>query len=141
MGRTVVLIAIIFFVISGNTYAQYHVSSNEKLFLANAPKAEQIESAETTAQNFFKLAQKGIRGEWEQLLASNCFKENVPCDYVNLWFDYLSYHKMSYSIVKISSPKTNQKIIQYVSSLEPDEKKRMVLIKEKGEWRIYHAGL
>jgi len=141
MGRTGVLAVIFCLVISGHTFAQYYISSNEKLFLANASKTETPESALTTAHNFFNLGQIGQRAAWEELLAGTCFKDNKPCDYVNSWFDELSNGKTKFTILKTSSPKTNQKIIHFVSEQSPDENKAMVLVKEKSRWKIYHAGL
>lgn len=141
MGRITVLFIIFLWVINTATHSQYYISSNEKLFLANASKADAPECALTTAHNFFTLAQMGQRSAWEQLLASSCYKEKETHDYVNGWFDQLNLHKDHYTILRTSSPKTNQKIIHYVSEKSPEKKKNMVLIKEKGHWKICHAGL
>ena len=141
MGRTVLLVVTLGIAFLGNANAQYNISSNEKLFLASASEVERTDHATATVQNFFNLAQKGQRSEWEQLLARNCYKDGIPREYVNRWFDHLAHHKVKYTIGEISSPKTNQKIIYYSSSGDSNEKKIMVLVKEKGRWKIYHADL
>lgn len=141
MGRTVVLMVSIGIIFLGPIHAQFKISSNNKLLLTNASEAELAESPSSTAQEFFKLPQNGQRSEWEHLLASNCYKDGVPQEFVNNWFNFLASHKTEYRITEMSSPKTNQKVIYYSSSPESEKKKTMVLVKEKGKWKIYHAGL
>ena len=140
MGRAVVLMISIGIVFLAPINAQIKVSSNNKLILANASEDELSESVDATVGEFFNLAQNSQRSEWEQLLASNCYKDGVPREFVNSWFDHLAGQKIDYIIVEMSSPKTNQRIIYYSSSPESNKKKTMVLVKEKGKWKVYHAG-
>lgn len=112
--------------------AQIKVSSNNKLFLANTSEEELRESVDAVLMGFFNLAQNGQRSEWEKLLASNCYKDGIPRKFVNSWFDSLAFQKTKYTIEEISSPKTNQRIIQYSSSPGTNKNKIIVLIKEKG---------
>jgi hypothetical protein len=141
MGRTVVLMVLIGIVFLSAIQAQFKISSNDKLSLNNGPKTEHAESVNSTIENFFGLAQNGQRSEWEKLLASNCYKDGVPKEYVNSWFSFLSCQKTKYTIIETSSPKTNQRIIHYFSRPDTNNKKTIVLVKEKGRWKIYHAGL
>ena len=141
MERTVVLMFLLGMLFPGIIEAQFNISSNDKLSLANKPESEKTEPADTIVENFFYLPQNGERYEWEKLLASNCYKNGLPREFVNRWFNFLVNRKISYSILKISSPKTNQKIISYSSSVDSNKRRTMVLIKEKGKWKIYQAGL
>jgi hypothetical protein len=141
MRRTVLLMVSLGTIFLGTINAQIKISSNNKLILANASEDELSESVDATVRDFFNLAQNSQRAEWEQLLASNCFKDGIPQEFVNNWFDHLACQKVNYTIVEMSSPKTNQRIISYTSSPVSDKKKTMVLVKEKGRWKVYHAGI
>ena len=141
MRRAVVLMVSLGIVFLAPIQAQIKVSSNNKLILANTSEAELSESVDEVVREFFNLAQNGQRSQWEQLLARNCYKDDIPREFVNNWFDHLACQKIKYTIVEMSSPKTNQRIIHYASSSESNTKKTMVLVKEKGRWKIYHAGL
>jgi hypothetical protein len=141
MERTVVLMVSFGILFLGTINAQFKISSNDKLSLDNKPKDEHTESANSTVKDFFNLAQNGQRSEWEKLLASNCYKDGIPREYVNRWFNILASQQTEYTIVKMSSPKTNQRIINYSSISDTNSQKTIVLVKEKGRWKIYHAGL
>jgi hypothetical protein len=141
MVKTLIFVVILGAVFMGSACAQYHVSSNEKIYLASAPVKEQAESASTTVQKFFLLAKDGQRSEWEKLLARNCFDENIIRGYANDWYKNLVRNDYPYHILKITSPKTNQKIVQYSSDSGSSKKKTMVLVREKGQWKVYHADI
>lgn len=141
MRRTFLLMVSLGIIFLGTINAQFKISSNNKLILTDPPEAKSAETANATAQDFFYLAQNGQRSEWERLLASNCYKNGVPREYVNDWFDHLALQQIKYTIIEMSSPKTNQKILHYSLSTGSKKKKTMVLVKEKGSWKVYHAGL
>lgn len=141
MRRNVLLMVSLGIIFLSTINAQFKISSNNKLILTNPPKGELAETADATIQEFFHLAQNGQRSEWEHLLASNCFKNGILREYVNDWFDQLAMQPIQYTIIEMSSPKTNQKILHYTSSPGSQKKKTMVLVKEKGSWKVYHAGL
>lgn len=141
MRRTVLLMVSLGTIFLGTINAQFKISSNNKLVLTDPSEAKSVETANATVQEFFNLAQNGQRSEWERLLASNCYKDGVPRKYVNDWFDHLALQQIKYTIIEMSSPKTNQKVLQYSSSPGSKKNKTMVLVKEKGSWKVYHAGL
>ncbi len=141
MERTVLLVVAFGIFFMSSTYAQYHISNNEKLHLANNSEIEVANTPITTVHDFFNLAQKKQRIEWEKLLAKNCYNEGKPNEYVDQWFKKLANHKTNYLIAEISSTKTNQKIIYYSTSQKPDDKKPIVLVKEKEQWKIFSVDL
>lgn len=141
MGRTVILVITFGIVSMSSAHAQYHISNNEKLHLASNSEIEVADTPISTVHDFFNLAQKKQRTEWEKLLAKNCYNEGKPNEYVNQWFKQLTNHKTNYKIAEISSTKTNQKIIYYTTSKKPDDWKSIVLVKEKGQWKIFSVDL
>jgi hypothetical protein len=141
MVRTVILTIIFATLILSNTHAQYKITSNNKVVLEKAAKAESSDPAIITANNFFDLAKSGNRSEWDRLLAKNCYKDGLPRDFANRWFDQIACHNKKYSITETASPKTNQKIFYYGSQPGGKNPKSLVLVKEKGELKIYYANL
>lgn len=141
MIRTVVLVIGLGILFHSSTLGQIKVSNNSKLFFVENSESEPSESANSTVRDFFDLAQQGKRAAWEALIAGTCFAEGKPKEYVNRWYNQLAITKVTFDIIEILSPKTDQKIIHYTTSGEPDIKKTIVLIREKERWKIYQADI
>lgn len=125
-------------------HAQYTISS--KNHAAGNPLAENTPSvsAEVTALNFFEFASHEDRNSWEKLLSKSCFPNGSPSSEVDDWYSRLQASGSKYSILKEgNAPRINQTIyyIDLGQSKPTENAKKLILVKEKGVWKILNAEL
>jgi hypothetical protein len=118
--------------------AQYKISTTTVTLPGETIENNKTDEAYLVACSFFELSATDNRCEWEKLLSKECFKKNIPKDFVDRWFQKLSTTKNPcYIIRENTAPRTNQKIFSY--SCTPDSKpaNSLVLVRENGNWTVF----
>jgi hypothetical protein len=149
MRRSIYLNSILILALSAFTgwstiHAQYKLSSNNRLIVSEEIADETAIAPVTAAHDFFRLAGEGDRENWEKLLSKNCFRGNTPTKATDEWYETLSKSDKNYPILKEANASRNNQKIYYISSGDRNTKegaKQMILVKEKGEWKILYAQL
>jgi len=138
-----ILLLIIFSsAITTDCRAQNKISNKTPPFLAETTESETSDEAEEIAVRFFDLAKNGNRSEWENLLSKECFKDDVPKEFVNRWYKQLSQTENVLQIVREKpAPRTNQKIFYYSYTEGSKNEKPVILVQEHGKWKVFQIKL
>lgn len=147
MERSNILLLFIILIlpVSVNTInAQYKISSKNHAAINELAENAPTVSAEATARNFFEFAANGDRTSWETLLSKSCFPNGSPSPAVNDWYIRLHAAGSKYSVLKEgNAPRINQTVyfIDLGKSKPNENSKKLILVKEKGVWKILNAEL
>jgi hypothetical protein len=139
-----ILILTISFILVWHCKGQYNISSNQKCIAALKDKSLNGDQLLTTANRFFEYPQKGKHNEWLSLLSADCFEQGKPAEATNNWWNYLANNCINFEILgQAPEFKLNQKNI-YFKIWSHDQykgEKKLVLIEENGNWKIYSIDL
>ncbi len=124
--------------------AQYKQSSNDRVMIAAIPEDHANESAYAAVYAFISLPMENNREDWESMLSSKCFYRDTPIRQTDQWYASLRDPQTKFRIVKEGdTTRNNQKIfyLEQKGSRTKSEKAHVILVRERGSWKILYAGL
>ena len=123
-------------------FAQNRSGSRSLFVLAEPADTPAPDEALDVVGRFFELPGNDNRAEWEKLLSKECFNRNGIKDSVEKWYNVLNTTKTQYQIIsEKTAPRNDQKYFYFSDSTKPDDEKPIILVKERGKWKIFYIKL
>ena len=125
-------------------FSQNRTGSKSLFILAESQEDPTPDEALKVVNRFFELPKNNNRAEWEKLLSKECFNKNGIKDSVDRWYKVLSTTKKQYQVISEKfAPRNDQRFFYISDSTKPENEKPiiLVLVKERGKWKIFYIKL